>query len=175
MKIGIGNDHAAVDMKNEISEYLKEKGYEVVNYGTDSNESCDYPVYGEKVGEAVLTSSASAGAFSASAKLNREQVRSKNEASFLEIINNTDISEDMKADAIASMNRMTDRAEKELDAELLLEAKGFKDSVVSINDDSVDVIVGAAEITDEQKAQIEDIVTRKTERDVSDIVITTME
>ena len=81
----------------------------------------------------------------------------------------------MKADAIASMNRMTDRAEKELDAELLLEAKGFKDSVVSINDDSVDVIVGAAEITDEQKAQIEDIVTRKTERKVSDIVITTME
>ena len=113
---------------------------------------------GEKVGEAVLTSSASAGAFSASAKLNREQVRSKNEASLLEIINNTDISEDMKADA-----------------ELLLEAKGFKDSVVSINDDSVDVIVGAAEITDEQKAQIEDIVTRKTERNVSDIVITTME
>lgn len=130
---------------------------------------------GEKVGEAVLTSSASTGAFSASAKLNREQVRSKNEASLLEIINNTDISEDMKADAIASMNRMTDRAEKELDAELLLEAKGFKDSVVSINDDSVDVIVGAAEITDEQKAQIEDIVTRKTERNVSDIVITTME
>ena len=130
---------------------------------------------GEKVGEAVLTSSASAGAFSASAKLNREQVRSKNEASLLEIINNTDISEDMKADAIASMNRMTDRAEKELDAELLLEAKGFKDSVVSINDDSVDVIVGAAEITDEQKAQIEDIVTRKTEINVSDIVITTME
>ncbi len=130
---------------------------------------------GEKVGEAVLTSSASASAFSASAKLNREQVRSKNEASLLEIINNTDISEDMKADAIASMNRMTDRAEKELDAELLLEAKGFKDSVVSINDDSVDVIVGAAEITDEQRAQIEDIVTRKTERNVSDIVITTME
>ena len=53
MKIGIGTDHAAVDMKNEISEYLKEKGDEVVNYGTDSNESCDYPVYGEKVGEAV--------------------------------------------------------------------------------------------------------------------------
>ena len=44
---------------------------------------------GENVGEAVLTSSASAGAFSASAKLNREQVRSKNEASLLEIINNT--------------------------------------------------------------------------------------
>lgn len=130
---------------------------------------------GEKVGEAVLTSSASAGAFSASAKLNREQVRSRNEASLLEIINNTEISEDMKADAIASMNQLTDRAEKELDAEILLDAKGFKDSVVSINDDSVDVIIGAASITEEQRAQIENIVTRKTERNVSDIVITTME
>lgn len=130
---------------------------------------------GEKVGEAVLTSSASAGAFSASAKLNREQVRSRNEASLLEIINNTEISDDMKADAIASMNQLTDRAEKELDAEILLDAKGFKDSVVSINDDSVDVIIGAASITEEQRAQIEDIVTRKTERNVSDIVITTME
>lgn len=130
---------------------------------------------GEKVGEAVLTSSASAGAFSASAKLNREQVRSRNEASLLEIINNTEISEDMKADAIASMNQLTDRAEKELDAEILLDAKGFKDSVVSINDDSVDVIIGATSITEEQRAQIEDIVTRKTERNVSDIVITTME
>lgn len=130
---------------------------------------------GEKVGEAVLTSSASAGAFSASAKLNREQVRSRNEASLLEIINNTEISEDMKADAIASMNQLTDRAEKELDAEILLDAKGFKDSVVSINDDSVDVIIGASSITEEQRAQIEDIVTRKTERNVSDIVITTME
>lgn len=54
MKIGIGNDHAAVEMKNEISEYLQEKGYEVVNFGTDTNESCNYPEYGEKVGRAVV-------------------------------------------------------------------------------------------------------------------------
>lgn len=53
MKIGIGNDHAAVDMKKEIAAYLEEKGYEVVNFGTDSNESCNYPEYGEKVGLAV--------------------------------------------------------------------------------------------------------------------------
>lgn len=55
MKIGIGNDHAAVDMKNEVVVYLQEKGYEVVNYGTDTNESCHYPVYGEKVGKAVAS------------------------------------------------------------------------------------------------------------------------
>ncbi len=54
MKIGIGNDHAAVEMKNEIVDYLKDKGYEVVNFGTDSHESCNYPEYGEKVGRAVV-------------------------------------------------------------------------------------------------------------------------
>ena len=53
MKIGIGNDHAAVEMKDEIVDYLVGKGYEVINYGTDTHDSCDYPVYGEKVGRAV--------------------------------------------------------------------------------------------------------------------------
>lgn len=61
MKIAIGNDHAAVEMKNEISEYLREKGYEVINYGTDSNESCHYPIYGEKVGVAVTSGEADLG------------------------------------------------------------------------------------------------------------------
>lgn len=55
MKIGIGNDHAAIEMKNEVSEYLKEKGIEVVNYGTDEPVSCNYPEYGEKVGRAVVS------------------------------------------------------------------------------------------------------------------------
>ena len=53
MKIGIANDHASVEMKQQVVAYLKEKGYDVVNYGTDSTESCDYPVYGEKIGHAV--------------------------------------------------------------------------------------------------------------------------
>lgn len=53
MKIAIGNDHVAVDMKREIAEYLISLGHEVINVGTDSHERCDYPVYGEKVGRAV--------------------------------------------------------------------------------------------------------------------------
>ena len=53
MKIGIANDHSAVDMKKQVVEYLVEKGYEVVNYGTDSYESCPYPKYGENIGKAV--------------------------------------------------------------------------------------------------------------------------
>ena len=54
MRVGIGNDHAAVEMKNEIMAYLQELGHEVVNYGTDSSESCNYPEYGERVGRAVV-------------------------------------------------------------------------------------------------------------------------
>lgn len=54
MRIGIGNDHAAVEMKQQIAEFLEELGHDVINYGTDTNESCDYPEYGRKVGEAVV-------------------------------------------------------------------------------------------------------------------------
>jgi ribose 5-phosphate isomerase B len=53
MKIGIGNDHSALEMKKEIIAFLEEKGHEVVDYGTNSAESCDYPVYGEVVARAV--------------------------------------------------------------------------------------------------------------------------
>ncbi len=55
MKIAIGNDHAAVEMKNEIKAYLESKGHEVINFGTDTSDSCDYPVYGQKVAEAVAS------------------------------------------------------------------------------------------------------------------------
>lgn len=61
MKIAIGNDHTAVDLKNTISDYLKELGYEVINLGTDSRKSCDYPIYGEKVGRAVADGEADLG------------------------------------------------------------------------------------------------------------------
>lgn len=55
MKIGIGNDHSALELKAEIIDFLKEKGHEVVDYGTYTKDSCDYPMYGEKVGRAVVS------------------------------------------------------------------------------------------------------------------------
>ena len=61
MKIAIGNDHAAVDMKNTIKTYLEEKGYEVINFGTDTTESVDYPLYGEMVANAVVSGKAELG------------------------------------------------------------------------------------------------------------------
>ena len=54
MKIAIGNDHSAVELKNHIKKYIEDKGYEVINYGTDSTESCDYPRYGKIVADAIV-------------------------------------------------------------------------------------------------------------------------
>ena len=54
MKVGIANDHAAVEMKKELVAYLEGKGYEVVNFGTDTNDSVDYPYYGEMCANAVV-------------------------------------------------------------------------------------------------------------------------
>ena len=61
MKIVIGNDHAGVGLKNTIKAFLEEKGYEVINVGTDTTESVDYPVYGEKVGRCVADGKADLG------------------------------------------------------------------------------------------------------------------
>ena len=61
MKIVIGNDHAGVGLKNTIKAFLEEKGYEVINVGTDTTESVDYPIYGEKVGRCVADGKADLG------------------------------------------------------------------------------------------------------------------
>ncbi len=61
MKIAMGNDHSAVEMKKEIKAYVEGKGFQVIDFGTDSTESCDYPIYGEKVGRAVVSGEADLG------------------------------------------------------------------------------------------------------------------
>jgi ribose 5-phosphate isomerase B len=61
MKIAIGNDHAAVEMKNEIKAYLESKGHEVINFGIDTVTSCNYPDYGKAVGMAVASGEAECG------------------------------------------------------------------------------------------------------------------
>ncbi len=61
MKIVIANDHAAVDMKQEVAAYLTEKGHEVINVGTDTKESCNYPEFGEKAARMVASGKADCG------------------------------------------------------------------------------------------------------------------
>lgn len=123
-------------------------------------------------GEAVLTSGMSVSDYIAGVQLNREQIRAKNKETLNNIINNTNIDEAAKQDAIQSMIAMTAVSEKENAAETLLQAKGFADPVVSLTDGKVDVVINAAAITDPQRAQIEDIVKRKVGVAAEDIIIT---
>ena len=101
-----------------------------------------------------------------------EQIRAQNKESLLEIINNENLSDDQKQEAVSQMVAMTEIAEKEAAAETLLASKGFSEAVVSLTDDSADVVVNAAELSDANRAQIEDIVTRKTGVAAQNIVIT---
>ena len=126
-------------------------------------------------GEAVLTSTGTGAGITAQAKVNREQVRSKIKEVLLEIINNVNIADDQKQDAIDAMIHLTDISEREAAAEMLLEAKGFTDVVVNITDDTADVVVNMADIGDAERAQIEDIMKRKTGVPAENIVITSAE
>ena len=106
------------------------------------------------------------------AKVTREQTRSRNKEMLMELINSTNITDDQKQSAIDEMVQMTDVAEKELAAETLLVAQGFDEVVVSINDACADVVVSSTQVSDSQRAQIEDIVKRKTGIEAANITIT---
>ena len=120
-------------------------------------------------GEAVLTG---ATGFAAQAKLSREQIRSQNKADLQEIINNQELGDEQKQEAVSTMVAMAELTEKEAAAELLLEAKGFEDVIVNLTGETADVIVPDAYLDDAQRAQIEDIVKRKTGIAPESIVIT---
>lgn len=131
------------------------------------------PEDNEIPGDTVYTASAGIATIS-EAKLLKEQTRAKNKETLLEIIENTDIADAQKQEAIQNMISMTNIAEMETGAEILLEAKGFEDCIVSISDTGVDVVVNAASLSDVELAQIVDIVNRKTGVNESEIVISTV-
>ena len=122
-------------------------------------------------GEAVFTSGVSVTSLS-SARLAKEQTRAQNRESLMEIINSETADEASIQEATASMIALTDVAERETAAEILLEARGYTETVVSITGDSADVVVGLSELTDSQCAQIIDIVSRKAEIDAANVIIT---
>ena len=126
-------------------------------------------------GTAVLTSGTTVLDYVAGVQLSREQTRAKSKESLMEIIDNTNLDEDQKQAAIETMLQLTAIAEKETAAESLLAAKGFENSVVYINDKSVDVVICRTALTDAERAQIEDIVKRKAEVTADKIVLTLLE
>lgn len=180
-----------------IAGYLKytdanfnDKNKEVTNeiyestYGTDdilSNgeiASLDENETGEAVeettlqpGEAVMTSSKLTD-FIIQARIDREQIRSKNKETLLKVINDETVSEKEKTSAVEAMVEIAKSSELENTIETLLEAKGFSNVIVTLSDNQVDVIIDEQEITDQKRAQIEETIKRKTDISADKIVIT---
>ena len=164
------------ETSTDSSSILEEVDYDLTDEtalldenGADGSETGEEADETGTPGEAVLMGASN---FAAQAKLSREQVRSQNKADLQEIINNTDIGDEQKQEAVNTMVAMTDIAEKEAAAELLLEAKGFENVVVNLTGETADIVVPDSELDDAQRAQIEDIVKRKTGIAAENIVIT---
>lgn len=161
--IHVGNlDSADV---NDVQVSEKEKN--TADAGDNTAEDGEH-----QVGEAVMVSTVLQGNFTTNARLVREQRRAQSKETLMAVIDNASLSEEQKQDAVETLVNLTTIAEKENAAELLLEAKGFADPIVNISENEVDVVINATSVTDQQIAQIEDIVTRKTGYEVEDITIT---
>lgn len=145
---------------------------EPANTQTGSDEAANY----ETPGTAVLTSGVAFNDYIATIRLSREQVHAASKEALLEIVNNEEIAEELKQDAINGLVQLTKNAEYENNIETLLSAKGFEHSIVTITENGCDVVVCTiGEITDAERAQIEDIVTRSSDITVDRIVITVKE
>ena len=170
--LGLKNKEASADS----SSILEDVDYDLTDEtalldenGADSSLTDVQDQTTSTPGEAVLTAVSD---FAAQAKLSREQIRSQNKADLQAIINNQDLGDDQKQEAVSTLVSMADLTEKESAAELLLEAKGFTNVIVNLTGETADVVVPEADLTDAKRAQIEDIVKRKTGIAPENIVIT---
>lgn len=171
--VDLGSEDTEVSV--DTSSILEEVNYDI----TDETALLEENMAGEASeteeeellpGEAVLTGSTN---FVAQAKVSREQIRSQNKEDLQEIIDNETLAEEQKQEAVSTMVQMTELTEKEAAAELLLEAKGFENVVVNLTGETADVVVAQEDLTDDAKrAQIEDIVKRKTGVAAENIIIT---
>lgn len=174
------NDSAAKEsesQENEDESISGENNKDIVDENGEllgSNEIEGYETETEEPGAAVLTSGVNFSDFTIKARLNREQTRSKNKETLLEVINNESIPNEQKQEAIDAMVEMTETSELENNIETVLEAKGFSDVIVTLSEEQADVIINTAQVADSDRAQIEDVITRKTDLEISNIIITPM-
>lgn len=166
-----GEDESTAEANADLAnQELLDISEDDIESSTEDIESNDSDVEGTP-GEAVLTSG-TAETTVAQAKVTREQVRAENKETLQAIIDNTNLSDAEKQSAVDQLVKMTETAETENAIETLMSSKGFSEAVVSLDADSADIVVNADELTDANRAQIEDIVTRKTEIAPENIVIT---
>ena len=167
------SDIGSLEEEAQLTENYLEEEMEyseiVVDMSGNSEEEEEDVIEGTP-GEAVFTSTQAVSTLSA-ARLLKEQTRAKNREALEEIVNNEVLDSAQKEEAVMSMVAMTERSEKEMEAEILLSVKGFTETVVSMGDNSVDVMVYAETLNDAQLAQILDIVTRKTQVSAENVII----
>ncbi len=116
----------------------------------------------DEPGMAVFVNTSSDSSYFVQAKLDREQARAKQKDILTEMINNNNVEQEKKSECANAMIEIQQRIEKETAAEAMIEAKGFDEVYVRIDDDTVDVVVNKEKLTEAEIAQIEDIVKRKT-------------
>ena len=168
---------ATMATKNEKQDEKKTKktasltGKEIL---TDT-EASSSDMGDEQAGETVLTDSKNVQVSkAASLKMDREQTRAAAKSTLMEVVNNSALTDVEKQAAVEELAVMTELAQKEAACELMLSSKGFEEAVVSIAADGADVILNATEVTDAQRAQVEDIINRKAGIAADHIVISTM-
>ncbi len=144
---------------------------DILEAANDVSDTGELDIEDGVPGEAVLASTTIDAGYFITNKMEREQMRAKNKATYMEIIESPDVAEALKQDAIARTIELTDIAEKENATEILLEARGFDGALVSINEDKVDVIINAESISDQQLAIIEEVVKNKTDIPVTNMSI----
>ena len=159
------------DSKEADNELAEQELLDISLGETAEIESLDEDI-DDTPGAAVLTNGNN---IVAEAKVVREQVRAENKETLLGIINNANLSEKQKEEAVLKMIELTEIAELEAAVETMLLSKGFSEVVVTLTDGGADVVVNATELSDAKRAQIEDIVTRKTGIKPENVVISSMQ
>ena len=155
----------------------------LVDYSALPDDAADStetdPITAETTGDGaavyVSAHSENASAYFAEAKLNREQSRAKEKDILTEMLNNQNITEEQKNKCAESMLTLQERIEKESAAEAMLQSKGFSEVYVRMDDETVDVVVNRESLTEQELAQIEDIVQRKTGMAADKIRISTLQ
>ncbi len=129
---------------------------------------------GQKPGDAVFVNGTTDTSYFVQAKLDREQVRAKEKDMLMEMVNSSSTPADKKSEAANEVLELQKRIEKESAAEAMIESKGFNGVYVRIDDDTVDVVINKSSLTEQEIAQIQDIVSRKTGLGAEKIRINTL-
>lgn len=152
---------------------LQADAHETAGSLTPEGENGDSEETGDDLpGEAVLVDSdAIIPEYFAQAKVERENARAKSQDILYSLMANSDTPDSEKSLAAQEIIALQKRMENEAAAEAMIKAKGFNEVFVRIYDESVDVIVDREEITKQEAAQVQDIITRVTGAEASKIRI----